>query len=189
MKSFSKISNAPVTDRRRFIIGLAGWGLLLASPPGRVQGRGMTPMPAVSPAPTLRLKDGDDRIVDLAQYKGRVVLVNFWATWCGPCRKEMPDFVEVYKQQKANGFEIIGVSLDEEGWEVVQPFLKQYKINFPVVVGDGKLARTYGGIEFLPTSFLIDRNGFVVDKHIGMLPKEMLEQKIAPLLKEKTRIP
>lgn len=140
-------------------------------------------------APNFALKTADGTTVELAKLKGKVVLVNFWATWCGPCRKEMPDFVEVYNQQKANGFEIIGVSLDEEGWEVVRPFLKQYKINFPVVVGDGKLANAYGGIEFLPTSFLIDRNGFVVDKHIGMLPKEMLERKIAPLLKEKTRIP
>lgn len=139
-------------------------------------------------APNFALKTAEGKTVELAKLKGKVVLVNFWATWCGPCRKEMPDFVDVYNRQKTNGFEIIGVSLDEEGWEVVRPFLTQYKINFPVVVGDGKLANAYGGIEYLPTSFLIDRNGFVVDKHVGMLPKETLERKIAPLLQEKARI-
>lgn len=139
-------------------------------------------------APNFALKDAQGKTVELAKLKGKVVLVNFWATWCGPCRKEMPDFVEVYKQQKTKGFEIIGVSLDEEGWEVVRPFLTKYNINFPVVVGDGKLAKAYGGIEFLPTSFLIDRNGFIVDKHVGLLSKEKLEHKIAPLLQEKARV-
>ena len=162
---------------------------LLLSLPGLVLSLPAHAQQQKQKAPNFVLKDADGRTVELAKLKGKVVLVNFWATWCGPCRKEMPDFVEVYKQQKANGLEIIGVSLDEEGWDVVRPFLKQYKINFPVVIGDGKLANAYGGIQFLPTSFLIDRNGFIVDKHIGMLPKETLERKIAPLLKEKAQTP
>jgi cytochrome c biogenesis protein CcmG/thiol:disulfide interchange protein DsbE len=139
-------------------------------------------------APNFSLKSADGKTIELAKLKGKVVLLNFWATWCGPCRKEMPDFVEAYKRLKPSGLEIIGVSLDEQGWDVVRPFLKQYGINFPVVVGDGTVANAYGGIEFLPTSFLIDRNGFIVDKHVGMLSKEQLERKIAPLLQEKTRI-
>ncbi|MGH2568683.1 MAG: TlpA disulfide reductase family protein [Bacteroidota bacterium] len=138
-------------------------------------------------APNFSLKTSDGTTIELAKLKGKVVLVNFWATWCGPCRKEMPDFVEAYKQYKSKGLEIVGVSLDEDGWEVVDPFLKKYGINFPVVIGDGKLAQAYGGIEFIPTSFLVDREGFVVDKHIGMLQKELLDKKLQPLLQSKER--
>lgn len=139
-------------------------------------------------APNFALKASDGKTIEMAKLKGKVVLVNFWATWCGPCRKEMPDFVEAYNQYKPKGLEIIGISLDEDGWSVVNPFLKQYKINFPVVIGDGKLARAYGGIEFIPTSFLVDRQGNIVDKHVGMLSKELLEKKLLPLLQGKERI-
>jgi len=133
-------------------------------------------------APNFSLKTSDGKTVELAKLKGKVVLVNFWATWCGPCRKEMPDFVDAYKQHQAKGLEIVGVSLDQEGWDVVNPFLKKYGINFPVVIGDGKLAQAYGGIEFIPTSFFIDRQGNIVDQHIGMISREQLEKKLKSLL-------
>ncbi len=139
-------------------------------------------------APNFALKTSDGKTIEMAKLKGKVVLVNFWATWCGPCRKEMPDFVEAYKQYKPKGFEIVGISLDEDGWDVVNPFVKKYGISFPVVIGDGKLARAYGGIEYIPTSFLVDRQGNIVDKHVGMMPKELLEKKLQPLLQNRERI-
>jgi cytochrome c biogenesis protein CcmG/thiol:disulfide interchange protein DsbE len=139
-------------------------------------------------APNFSLKTADGKTVELARLKGKVVLVNFWATWCGPCRKEMPDFVEVYKQKKSKGLEIVSISLDREGWKVVIPFVKQYGINFPVVVGNAELADAYGGMEYIPTTFIVDRSGMIVDKHIGMMPKQLLEQKLQPLLKDQERI-
>lgn len=164
MKSSSKISNAPVTDRRRFIIELAGWGLLLASPPGRAQGRGMTLMPAVSPAPTLRLKDGDDRIVDLAQYKGRVVLVNFWATWCPPCRKEFPSLGRVRKLFKPGEFEVVAVNVGEDPDSV---FSFAGITDFPIVFDRDAKAMDAWAVRGLPTTFLVDRKGQIAYRATG----------------------
>jgi peroxiredoxin len=126
--------------------------------------------------------DQNGKTIQLSKLKGKAVLVNFWATWCGPCRAEMPGFVEVYNQYKTRGLEIIGISLDEEGWDVVRPFLQRYKINFPVVIGDAAISSAYGEIQFLPTSFLIDKNGNIVDQHVGLLKKEDLEAKVKKLL-------
>ncbi len=133
-------------------------------------------------APDFTLKDQNGKTLQLSKLNGKVVLVNFWATWCAPCRAEMPGFVEVYEQYKSKGFEIVGISLDDEGWDVVKPFLQRYKINFPVVIDDGKLASAYGNIQAIPTSFLVDKNGTIVDVHVGLLRKEALEAKVKGLL-------
>ncbi len=128
------------------------------------------------------LKTSDGKTVQLSQLKGKVVLLNFWATWCGPCRKEIPDFLEVYERYKGKGFEIIGVSLDEEGWNVVNPFVKQYKISYPVVIGSGKLVNAYGGFEFIPTTFLINKEGVIVHTFTGLVTKADLERRLKGVL-------
>jgi len=133
-------------------------------------------------AADFRLKTTDGKTVQLSQMKGKVVLLNFWATWCGPCRKEIPDFLEVYKQYKGRGFEIIGVSLDDEGWKVVNPFVKQFNINYPIVIGDGKLVNAYGGFEFIPTTFLIDKEGTIVHTFTGLVTKADLERRLKVIL-------
>jgi len=135
-------------------------------------------------APNFVLKTGDGKTYELVQSKGKVVIVNFWATWCGPCRKEIPDFIEFYKKYKDQGVEIVGVSLDKDGWEKVNPFVKQNNINYPVVLDNGKVAATFGKIQFIPTTFIIDPNGNIVDQHTGVMTKAMLEAKIKPLLKK-----
>ena len=133
-------------------------------------------------ASDFELKTSDGKTVQLSQLKGKVVLLNFWATWCGPCRKEIPDFLEVYKEYKGKGFEIVGVSLDEEGWSVVNPFVKQYKINYPVVIGNGKIVRAYGGFEYIPTTFLIDKQGTIVHTFTGLVTKAELQRRLKNLL-------
>lgn len=133
-------------------------------------------------APDFSLKTTDGKTVQLSQMKGKVVLLNFWATWCGPCRKEIPDFLEVYKEYKSKGFEIIGVSLDDEGWTVVNPFARKFKINYPIVLGDGKLVRAYGSFEFIPTTFLIDKQGTIVHTFTGLITKADLERRIKDIL-------
>jgi len=134
-------------------------------------------------APTFSLKTQKGEVVELAQLKGKVVLLNFWATWCGPCRKEIPDFIEVYNAYKSKGFEIVGIALDQEGWSKVAPFIKKAQINYLVVLGSLKVTQQYGGIESIPTTFLIDKKGYIIGRQIGVLPKEALEQALQSVFK------
>ena len=111
------------------------------------------------PAPDFVLQDEQGREVKLSDFRGKVVLLNFWATWCGPCKIEMPWFVEFQRQYKDQGFSVVAISLDEEGWEVVRPFTEEYKLNFPVLLGSDETADQFGGVAALPTTFVIDKEG------------------------------
>lgn len=133
-------------------------------------------------APNVVFKTADGKTYDLSKLTGKVVIVNFWATWCGPCRKEIPDFIEFYKNYKDKGVEILGVSLDRDGWEKVKPFLKQTPINYPIVLGNGEIAGKFGKFNAIPTTFIIDKSGNIVDEHTGVMTRSQLEAKIKPLL-------
>src|SRR5581483_3105334 len=104
-------------------------------------------------APDFALKDADGKVVHLSDYKGKVVLLDFWATWCGPCRMEIPWFIELQRDNKDRGFEVLGVSMDDNGWADVKPFLAEMKVNYRVVIGNDETATIYGGVESLPTTF------------------------------------
>jgi cytochrome c biogenesis protein CcmG/thiol:disulfide interchange protein DsbE len=133
-------------------------------------------------AANFSLKSADGTSYELSKYKGKVVIVNFWATWCGPCRKEIPDFIEAYKKHKDKGLEIIGISLDQDGWARVTPYVKKSNINYPIVLGDEKVVENYGGIEAIPTTFIVDKNGNIADQHTGTMSLKQLEAKLKPLL-------
>ena len=107
-------------------------------------------------APDFTLKDADGKTVHLSDYKGKVVLLDFWATWCGPCQIEIPWFMDIERQNKDKGFEVLGVSMDDEGWEAVKPFLAEMNVNYRVVIGNDARRKAYGGVDALPTTFLID---------------------------------
>lgn len=135
-----------------------------------------------NPAPDFTLKDVDGKTVKLSDYKGKVVLLNFWATWCGPCKIEIPWFIEFQQRYKDRGFTVIGVSVDEDGWEAVKPYLATKQVNYPVVVSDEAVNTMYGGIEGLPTTFVLDKDGKIANTHIGLVSKKEYESDIEQLL-------
>ena len=135
----------------------------------------------VEQAPAMTLNDIDGREVSLSDYEGQVVLLNFWATWCGPCKIEMPWFVEFQRQYKDQGFTVLAVSLDEE-FEGVKPFAEQYKLNFPVLLGNDDVAEDFGGIVALPTTLIIDKQGRIVNRHTGLVSRDDYEAEIKELL-------
>ena len=134
-------------------------------------------------APEFHLKDANGHIVKLSDYRGKVVLLDFWATWCGPCKIEIPWFQEFERQNKDKGFAVIGVAMDEEGWDVVKPFAQHFGINYRLVVGDDSTAQLYGGVDALPTTFLIDREGKIASIHVGLSSKSDFEDGIQELLR------
>jgi peroxiredoxin len=120
------------------------------------------------PAPEFALKDADGKTVHLADYKGKVVLLDFWATWCAPCKIEIPWFMEFEQQLKDRGFAVVGVSMDEDGWSAVKPYLQEMKVNYRILLGNEQVGAIYGGVDSLPTTFLIDRQGKIASVHIGL---------------------
>ncbi|HWB31217.1 MAG TPA: TlpA disulfide reductase family protein [Vicinamibacterales bacterium] len=134
-------------------------------------------------APELSLRDADGALVELSALRGRVVVVNFWATWCAPCRVEMPWLVELQERYRGRGLTTIGVSLDDDGWASVRPFAEEQAVTYPLAIGDERVARAYG-VGVLPTTFLVDRRGRIAAAHEGLVPKETYEQEIAALLTE-----
>jgi thiol-disulfide isomerase/thioredoxin len=124
-------------------------------------------------APEFTLKDADGKMVKLSDYKGKVVLLNFWATWCGPCKIEIPWFKEFETNYKNKGFAVLGVAMDDEGWEAVRPYLEQQRVNYRVLMGTEPVGALYGGVESLPTTFLVDREGRIAATHIGLVSKSV----------------
>jgi thiol-disulfide isomerase/thioredoxin len=137
---------------------------------------------AVSKAPAWELKDVDGNTVRSSDFAGKVVVLDFWATWCPPCKAEIPGFVELQKQYGEKGVVFVGVALDEQGPAVVKPFMKQFGMNYPIVMGDAKIVQDFGGIAAIPTTFIIDRTGNIIARHVGYVPKATFEKEITPLL-------
>jgi cytochrome c biogenesis protein CcmG/thiol:disulfide interchange protein DsbE len=132
------------------------------------------------------LKDADGASVKLSDYRGKVVLLNFWATWCGPCGVEVPWFTEFEQRYKSQGFAVLGVSMDEDGWPAVKPYVADHRINYRVLLGNDVVAQLYGGLDSLPTSFLIDKAGKVAfPPHIGLIGKNEYVNEIECLLGDK----
>jgi thiol-disulfide isomerase/thioredoxin len=134
------------------------------------------------PAPDWELASVDRKTVKFSDFRGKVVILDFWATWCAPCRVEIPHFIELQKQYGDRGLAVIGVSLDEQGPELVKKFVKQFGVNYPIVMGNQKVVEAYGGIVAVPTTFVIDRQGRIVSRHIGYDDKKAFEKEIQSLL-------
>ncbi|HXC01407.1 MAG TPA: TlpA disulfide reductase family protein [Opitutaceae bacterium] len=122
-----------------------------------------------TPAPGWVLNDVDGKPVNFSQFKGKVIVLDFWATWCGPCRSEIPGYVKLQEKYRDKGLVIIGVSLDQAGPEVVKKFIGDFHLDYQVVMGDDAVAQAFGGVDGIPTTFIIDRTGKIRDKKIGAM--------------------
>lgn len=148
-------------------------------------GRGAAPRKNAllnKPAPAFARTSLDNQRVDLSALRGRVVLLNFWATWCAPCQVEMPRFVEWQKKHQADGLSIVGVSMDDDP-ETVKALLRKKPVNYPVLMGDEKLGLAYGGVLGLPVTYLIDRQGVIRARYQGQTDLNAIEADIRRLLK------
>jgi cytochrome c biogenesis protein CcmG/thiol:disulfide interchange protein DsbE len=135
-------------------------------------------------APPFKLKDSSGGEAKLADFKGKVVLLNFWATWCGPCEVEIPWFIEFEQKYKDRGFAVVGVSFDDDGWISVRPYMAAHKINYRIAIGSDELSQMYGGVDSLPTSFIIDRSGRIAATHVGLVDKRDYQNEILKLLED-----
>jgi peroxiredoxin len=133
-------------------------------------------------APAFTLKTVDGKTVSLADYKGKVVLVNFWATWCGPCKLEMPWLIDLQKKYAAHGFTVLGVSEDDDPAKTVGDFAAKVGVNYPVLMASDAMSKAYGGIEYLPISYYIGRDGKIIAEVGGLISKDEIDANIQKAL-------
>lgn len=155
----------------RFVLGVVVLACVLVSP-------GL----AADPAPNFKLSTAEGKIVELKQLAGKAVVVNFWATWCRPCREEIPGMIRIYEKYKSKGLEIVGISVDRGGWGDLKPYLAKNPISYPIVLGGRAEAEAYGGIEGIPTTFFVDRKGNIVSKTVGGLSEAEFEKGVKSIL-------
>jgi len=158
---------------------VAVWQSLLPSAPAQ---SGLKPPTRRSLAPDFNLEDASGKDVKLAALKGKVVLINFWATWCEGCQVEIPWFVEFQQEYASRGLVVVGISIDD-GWKSVKPWIKEKKVNYPIVIGNEGLGKQYG-LDGMPLTALVDREGRIADVHSGIVEKAATQQKIRALLQE-----
>jgi peroxiredoxin len=146
-----------------------------------------------TPAPTFHLADETGKIIQVYDYKGRVVLLNFWATGCGGCVLEIPTFIELERSYKDKGFTAVGVSVDksyedlkddDEAWKKVRPFIVNRKLNYPILMGDDLIVSAYK-VNAYPATYLIDRYGRIAATYVGVVDKDNVEANVKALLSER----
>ncbi len=153
-----------------------GFKLARHSTPGIASGSAQTQ------APDFTLQSLDGKTVRLSDFRGKPVVLNFWATWCGPCKIEMPWFVDFQKQYGPAGVQFLGVAMDDASTKEIAEFAESMKVNYPILIGKESVGDDYGGVQFLPETFYIDRNGKVVDKAFGLKGKGEIEDAIKKIL-------
>jgi len=135
-----------------------------------------------SDVPQFSFSSLEGKTVAMKDLTNKVVIVDFWATWCAPCREEIPHLNELYSELKGKGLEIVGISMDTDGTDNVKDFAREFRIQYPIVMGDEKVAESFGGIIGMPTTFIIDRKGKVAKKYIGLPPAEDMKKIVKELV-------
>ncbi len=158
-------------------IGIAWWAAVSPARGAEITGKDPAGAPGEA-APDFALTNLAGKTVRLSDFKGKIVLLDFWATWCAPCREEIPDFIQLQKQYSGRGFTVLGIALDEDGAAVVKPLAQKLGVNYPLVIGDTQVAARYGGIQAVPTAFLIGRDGRILKAFVGARSKSEWEQTI-----------
>lgn len=172
------------TNRKLCALLLTVVGIAFTADPSSVRAVIQPPAERKS-APEFALKDAAGKTISLKKYRGRVVLLDFWATWCTGCKQEIPWFTEFEKRYKKKGFAVVGVSLDEGGWGILKPFLARNRVPYRMVLGDDATARRYG-ITNLPDTFLIDRDSRLAAAYIGgLVDRDNIEANINTLLSKR----
>jgi thiol-disulfide isomerase/thioredoxin len=143
---------------------------------------GMTSVTKSGPAPDFTLESLEGKSMRLSDLRGKAVLLNFWATWCGPCKIETPWLVELQKQYGSQGLQVVGIAMDESGKEDIAKFAKDMGVNYPVLLGKEAVGEAYGGVPALPESFFIGRDGKIVDKIIGLRGRAEIEDSVKKAL-------
>jgi thiol-disulfide isomerase/thioredoxin len=133
-------------------------------------------------APDFELTDVDGKPYRFSDAKGTVRLVDFWATWCAPCREEIPMFKELHAAYGPKGFSLVGIAMDDEGVSIVKPYVEELKIPYLTLIGNEGVVDAFGGVVGFPTKFLVDREGRIVDSWVGEVPRAILEKRIQALL-------
>jgi peroxiredoxin len=177
--AFPTLPSPHALAHKCFECSVAVWQTLAASSSQEA----LTPEAARKPAPDFRLKDADGKDVTLASLKGKVVLLNFWATWCHGCQTEIPWFIEFQRQYGDSEFVVVGISLDDDGWKSVGPWLKEKAVNYPIVIGSAALGKQYG-LDGMPLTVLVDQQGKIADTHPGLINRQETERRIRTLLNE-----
>jgi peroxiredoxin len=137
-------------------------------------------------APGWELEDASGSKVKLSDFEGKIVLLDFWATWCPPCVQEIPGFIKLHEKYKDKGVAVVGVSLDQGGWQAVKPFIEKHKVTYPIVLGNMEVAQAYE-IQPIPTTFILDPSGKIVNTLIGYHPPEVFEKEIEALLEKQKK--
>ena len=162
---------------------LLATGILMASEPAGAPAA-LLPAAQRKPAPEFALQDSSGKAVSLKDYRGKVVLLDFWATWCHGCKLEIPWFAEFSRKYGDKGVVVVGVSLDSDGWRVVSPFIKTAQIPYQIVLGNDDVAKVYG-IENMPDTFLIDREGRIAAAYKGIVEKHNVDGNLRAILAER----
>lgn len=143
----------------------------------------LQPIMQRKPAPELRLRDSSGRMIRLKNYRGKIVVLDFWATWCHGCKEEIPWFAEFQRKYGTRGVSVVGVSLDDEGWKVVKPFMQSAAISYTIILGNQATAKEYEIVN-MPDTFLIDRNGRIAAKYAGLVSRDDVEANLRKMLAE-----